>query len=135
MVVLDTSALFAALDRDQRSHQSVIAALRPHAGSFILPIAIVAEISHFIERDLGSTATSAFVRDIERGAHELDCGIDDWPRIRTLVDRYADMPLGVADASVVACAERRSAKIATLDYRHFSAVAREGSFLLLPIPA
>jgi predicted nucleic acid-binding protein len=135
LVILDTSALFAALDRGQRRHRSVLDALRPHVGSYVLPVAILAEISHFIERDLGPIAVSALARDIERGAYELDCGLDDWQRIRELIDRYNDLPLGVADAAVIACAERRKAAVATLDFRHFGTVAREGRISILPLDA
>lgn len=133
LVVLDTSVLIAALDRGQRHHLAALAALRPFIGSYILPVAILAEVSHFIERDLGSLALTVFVRDIERGAYELDCGLADWKRIDHLVDRYADLPLGLADAAVIACAERKRAPVATLDYRRFGAVAREGTFELLQL--
>ena len=135
MVVLDTSVLFAALDRGQLQHRSVLDALRPHSGSFIVPVAILAEISHFIERDLGQIAVSTLARDIERGSYELDCGLDDWQRIRELIDRYNDLPLGIADAAVIACAERRKAPVATLDFRHFGTVAREGKISILPLDA
>ncbi|TNC26035.1 PIN domain-containing protein [Amycolatopsis alkalitolerans] len=54
-----------------------------------------------------------------------------------LVDKYADFPLGTADACVVALAERLGVtRVATLDTRHFS-VARPrhvASFELLPLP-
>lgn len=47
----------------------------------------------------------------------------DWLRIAELVARYADLPLGTVDASVVAAAERlRTNDIATLDRRHFTVV-------------
>ena len=47
----------------------------------------------------------------------------DLPRIPELVARYADLPLGGIDASVVATAERLGlAEVATLDRRHFSVV-------------
>jgi predicted nucleic acid-binding protein len=40
-----------------------------------------------------------------------------------LVERYADLPLGAADASVIAIAERLGAsEIATLDRRDFAVV-------------
>jgi len=40
-----------------------------------------------------------------------------------LVARYADLPLGTTDASVVALAERLGVdELATLDRRHFSVV-------------
>ena len=49
--------------------------------------------------------------------------------------QYADLPLGMADASLVALAERHNAReIATLDHRHFSVVRPKhvDSFILLP---
>jgi hypothetical protein len=52
-----------------------------------------------------------------------------------LVEQYSSLPLGAADAIVVAVAERfRTVNIATLDRRHFSVVrpAHAAAFTLLP---
>lgn len=47
----------------------------------------------------------------------------DYARTAELVIRYGSFPLGAADASVVAVAERLGVtKIATLDHRHFRQV-------------
>jgi predicted nucleic acid-binding protein len=62
----------------------------------------------------------------DRKIDDLDCGADDFPRIAELVDRYADLRLGLADASVIACAERSGPRVLTLDFRDFVPVAREG---------
>ena len=51
--------------------------------------------------------------------------------IRALVMRYADLPLGFADAAVVACAERSGGRILTLD-RDFTIVSREVPLTILP---
>lgn len=58
----------------------------------------------------------------------------DWMRMAELVAAYRDLPLGTADASVIATAERLGIhEIATLDRRHFSVVrSRLGGFTLLP---
>lgn len=58
----------------------------------------------------------------------------DWMRMAELVAAYRDLPLGTADASVIATAERLGIHdIATLDRRHFSVVrSRLGDFTLLP---
>ena len=59
----------------------------------------------------------------------------EWSRISELMNQYADLPLGIFDASVIALAERHGlAEIATLDRRHFSVVRPRhvGSFTLLP---
>ena len=49
--------------------------------------------------------------------------VDDGVRIRELVDRYRDLPLGGTDASIVAIAERLKARrLATVDRPHFTVV-------------
>ena len=39
-----------------------------------------------------------FLQDLESGAYSLDCGHQDLARIPALITRYADLPLGFADA-------------------------------------
>jgi predicted nucleic acid-binding protein len=52
---------------------------------------------------------------------------EDLARAADLVERYADLPLGGTDATVVALAERLGeAEIATLDHRHFTVVRPQG---------
>lgn len=53
----------------------------------------------------------SLLEDLDTGAFAFDCGDRDLPRIRELVSRYADLPLGVADAAVVACAERNGGRV------------------------
>ena len=56
-------------------------------------------------------------------------------RCTALLRQYADFPLGTADASVIAVAERLGAtRVATIDHRHFRAVrpAHCAAFELLP---
>jgi predicted nucleic acid-binding protein len=62
----------------------------------------------------------------------MDCGEEDWSRIRELASRYANLPLGLADASVVACAERHTGRVLSLDERDLQIVAREGRITVLP---
>ncbi len=104
-------------------------------GPYVVPAGILAEITYLIERRLGVRVLEGFIEDLESGGLTLDCGEEDLPRIRELVTRYADLPLGFADASVVACAEREggsAGRVLTLDRRHFDVVAREGWITPLP---
>lgn len=73
-----------------------------------------------------------FIRDLALGKFSLDCGVEDLDRVLALVSRYADLPLGFADAAVIACAERNGGLVASLDYRHFGVVAGEGTIQILP---
>lgn len=50
-----------------------------------------------------------------------------------LIEKYADLPLGVTDAALIAIAVRRGeTRIATLDRRHFTIVEEIHRAELLP---
>ncbi len=132
VIVLDTSGLFAALARDDDHHADAAAVLDSDSGPFLIPAGILAEVGYMIETKLGATVLDAFLEDLIDGAFAFDCADVDLSRIRELVARYQDMPLGLADASVIACAERTSGRILTFDRRDFGIVAREGRVQLVP---
>jgi predicted nucleic acid-binding protein len=98
----------------------------------LVPAGILAEIGYLVERRLGVKVLEAFLVDLEQRAFSLVNSEDDLPRVRELVLRHADLPLGLADAIVIACAERHGGKVMTLDRRHFGVVAAEGTIGLLP---
>ncbi|MGH2441709.1 MAG: type II toxin-antitoxin system VapC family toxin [Chloroflexota bacterium] len=125
-LTLDTSGILAGLNRRDPNHQEALTALREGNGWFVIPTGIMAEVTYMIEARLGPDVLDTFLSDLETGAFTLDCGEADLPRIRELIDRYADLPLGYADAAVVACAERRGGRVLSYDIRHFQGVAREG---------
>jgi uncharacterized protein len=132
VIVLDTSGLFAALARDDKHHTDATAVLEGDPGPYLVPAGILAEVGYMVETKLGVKVLDAFLDDLIEGAFTFDCGEEDLPRIRDLVGRYSDMSLGVADASVIACAQRTRGRILTFDRRDFGVVAREGTIALAP---
>jgi uncharacterized protein len=88
------------------------------------------------ESRLGSETEAQFLDSLVAGEFELEAlTTSDLERMADLVRRYADFPLGAADASVIAVAERlQVTRIATLDHRRFRAVrpAHCDAFELLP---
>jgi uncharacterized protein len=131
VIVLDTSALFALMNRRDRNHERVRAAFLHDGGPYLVPSGILSEITYLIEQRLGQRLLQLFLADLDEGAYTLDCGEGDLPRIRALVERYESLPLGFADASVIACAERIGGPVLTLDLRDFSVVAGEGRLQIL----
>ena len=132
MITLDTSGVLALLNRRDPDHHRARSALLEDPGPYVVPAGILAEVAYMIEQRLGLPVLDLFLADLESGAYTLECGEGDLPRIRGLVRRYADLPLGFADAAVVACAERRGGRVLTLDVRDFSVVSREGTISILP---
>jgi predicted nucleic acid-binding protein len=101
-----------------------------------VPHLIVAEAAYLLATRIGPHAEIAFAQSIAAGELTVEPVLDsEWSRIAELMDQYADLPLGMADASLVALAERHNVgEIATLDRRHFSVVRPKhvDGFILLP---
>ncbi|WP_210408085.1 type II toxin-antitoxin system VapC family toxin [Allokutzneria sp. NRRL B-24872] len=109
--------------------------------ALLLPEPLLSEIGYMLStrgtrRAEGVQAEAGFLRDVAEGLYELvSLTAEDLNRVADLVERYSDLPLGTADASVVAVAERFGATtIATLDQRHFNVVRPRHvpAFTLLP---
>jgi uncharacterized protein len=89
-----------------------------------VPVLVITEVAYLVSTRLGTEAEIRFLGDLASGNLIAEhVAPADWLRIAELVGRYRDLPLGTADASVVAAAERLSVTtIATLDPRHFTVV-------------
>ena len=132
MITVDTSAPFARLTRRDPDRERVLRAMASEPAPWIVPAAILGELGYLIGSRGTPASLDVLLQDIEDGTYILDSGVDDIGRVRTRVRRYADLPLGLIDAIVIACAERNSGRVATLDLRHFGVVAREGTITVVP---
>jgi predicted nucleic acid-binding protein len=137
VILVDTGPIVAIADADDRNHDRCLTALADVAGPFLVPSPVVAEVCYLVERELGSRAEAAFLRSFDEGTFTLvDLIPADLLRMATLVETYADLPLGGVDASLVALAERLGiTDIATLDRRHFTVVRPRHLEALTLIPA
>lgn len=134
IAVVDAGPLYAALDRADRDHERALSALTRPDLRLVVPTLVVTEVCHFAGKYLASGVEAAFLRGLQEWDVQAPL-VHDWPRMAELVDQYADFPLGGADASVVALAERLDTDlIVTLDRRHFGAIRPRhcASFRLLP---
>ncbi len=132
MITLDTSALYALLNRRDRGHAVAVETLNSDPGPYLVPAATLGEIAFLVEERLGSRVLDLLLADLELGAYTLDCGEADLGRARQLVRRYEDLSLGYVDAAVIACAERSGGRVMTFDLRDFGVVAAEGTITILP---
>jgi uncharacterized protein len=136
VIVLDTSGLLAAIDSSQRLHAAASAALRAAAPPLLLSPFVLAELDYLLATRVSSRAATALLDQVADGAYRLEpMGADDVARASEVIDRYRDLELGLADASIVVLAERHGTHdLLTLDERHFRAVAGPGGrpFRLLP---
>lgn len=121
MILLDTSGLLAWIDAGQRRHADVAAAMAVCTPPFVLSPFVLAEIDYLLAERVGPAAERALLAEVEDGAFELaafDAG--DIGAARRVIERYADLRIGLADASLVVLSERyRSLALLSLDERHF----------------
>jgi len=138
VILLDTSGVLAAIDPSQAQHrQAARELLRPQRR--LLSPFVLAELECLIMSNAGQTAELTLLRDVARGAYELQPFTEeDVTAAMGIIEQYADLRLGLADASIVVLARRHHClDVLTLDQRHFRAVLgpAEAPFRLLPLDA
>jgi predicted nucleic acid-binding protein len=134
MIVADTGAILALVDKSDRHHATLLALFDEHPTDWVLPWAILAEVDYLVGAHVGAKAQEAWLDDLASGAFQIEWGSDaDLARAREIARRHRSLGIGLVDGVVIATAERLQAEsIATLDLRHFGAVAIRGTPRLLP---
>lgn len=125
--------MLALIDADDRHHRAVLSLYEQAPADWILPWAILPEVDYMLTTHVSIAAQRDFLRDLATASFAVEWGDEaDLLRANALCSQYHDLRLGLVDATVAATAERLGAAIATLDLRHFGALALDGSPALLP---
>jgi hypothetical protein len=97
---------------------------------------VLAELDDLIGRHAGADAQRALLSEVSAGACEFAAfERGDIARAERVLERYADLALGLTDASIVVLPERLTlTTLLSLEQRHFRALQGHGSrpFRLLP---
>ncbi|HEX3904744.1 MAG TPA: PIN domain-containing protein [Polyangia bacterium] len=121
MIVLDSSALLALLDRGEPDHRALQALIAQKPGPRIVTDFVLAEVDFLILKRLGERAERAFVDQVVENVFLRErLTTDDLKRASTVLTRYREHALGLTDATTMVLSERLQAPVATLDRRHFS---------------
>ena len=121
MLILDTSGLLAALDDDQRSHAAPKQVVANYDGLLLLSPFILAKLDYLLATRVGWVAECALLGEVGRGTYRLEpFSEDDVAEAMGVIERHADLGIGLADASNVVLANHHGTlDILTLDERHF----------------
>ncbi len=134
-LIADSGALYAIYDKGDRHHAAVLKSLKTEIGAIIVPSVILSEIDYLLREFLGVEAELDFIDGLIGGAYLLEPFTDiDLRRSRDLIAKYRDLDLGLADAAVIATAERlRIRRVLTVDERDFrTVVPAHGRLVVLP---
>ena len=139
MIVLDTGGVYAALDGNEALHGRAVAALVAATPPRVVSPFVLAELDYLIASRVGHQAQMALIDEVTRGAYQLELfAPEDVDHARRIMERYADLRVGLADASVVVLASRyRTLDLLCTDERHFRVLRGTGGkpFRLLPFDA
>lgn len=127
-MIVDTSALLAYFDANEPTHSALEAVIDASDEPLVLSPFVLAELDYLLLTRHGTAAEHAVLRELGGGAWELaDFGASRMRAATAIIEAYADVPIGLTDASLVVLADvYRTDRVATLDRRHFSVLRLPG---------
>lgn len=121
MIIADTGFWVALANRRDRHHKDAVAWLKKLDEPLICTWPVVTESSYLLLLRVSSEAQRQFLLSHAEGAFEIfELVKDHIARIAQLMEKYADLPMDLADASLVILAEHLGhGRILSTDVRDF----------------
>ena len=116
----DTGPLVAATNRRDRAHALAAALVTELGRELLIPEPVLVEADQLLRARVGTSAARSFLSAVARGEHSVAFLSAGLLRRAVAIDlSFADLDLGLADASVMAISERHSLPILTFDFEDF----------------
>ena len=114
-ILMDAGPLIALFDSSEKHHHSVKNFLKKNPYRYVSTLAVLTEVSHML--DFSIEAQKDFYEWVmHKGVIICDINQNDMPRVLELTQKYADLPMDFADATLVITAEKTGVKkIISLD--------------------
>lgn len=133
--LIDTGAILALLDKDDRWHESCVDAFQQLRLPLLTSEAMLTELFHLVgDSQKEMEAAWKFVRSGALVVGAIDH--EELPQLHALMSRYWDRPMDFADATLAYLAKRESLSvILTVDQGDFATYRIEGKrqFRVLPV--
>lgn len=126
MLIADTGFWLALANEDDQHHAQAKQAMAMVLGRkerLISTCAVMAETCHLLLRDLGTQAQQQFIESYRaKGFDVFELQPTHADRLAELMEKYANLPMDLADASLVILAEQLGhGRILSTDKRDFEA--------------
>jgi predicted nucleic acid-binding protein len=121
VIIADTGFWLALANVKDRFHGAAVRALDRVSEPLICTWPVMTETCHLLAARLSVEAELAFVRSATAGAFEVfELEVAHLERIQVLMEKYRELPMDLADASLVILAEELgSGRILSTDQRDF----------------
>ena len=121
MLIADTGFFYALADRGDRHHPRALAVLESLNEGLITTWPVLTETTHLLHMRLSPAVSVRFLSNIADGfcaLHAIEPA--QMRRMATLMAKYADLPMDLADASLLLLAEHLGdGRILSTDRRDF----------------
>lgn len=120
MIIIDTGPIVALFDKDDQYHQHCIEILKGIKEPLVTTWPVITEAFYLL--NFSSSVQDALWQFIQRGGIRIEQSEETiYIRIRELMKKYHDLPMDLADATLVVLGEEmKLSTIFTLDHKDFS---------------
>lgn len=124
--ILDTGFFVALLDKSESNHDRCVASFKNFKGALLTTEPVLTEAIYLLGPSI--KAQKACIEFISKGGATLvPQSMDSLSRAVVLIEKYRDIPMDFADATIVVLAEEAGIdEVLTLDMRGFSAYRIHG---------
>ncbi|ASF45663.1 type II toxin-antitoxin system VapC family toxin [Methylovulum psychrotolerans] len=121
MIIADTGFWLALGDKNDKHHLQADSFAKTSREKLVSTYPVMTEVCHLLLKRQGITAQLKFITMYQFGAFDVfDIPTQDKSRILSLMRQYADLPMDLADASLVLLAEHLGhGRILSTDKRDF----------------
>ncbi len=114
-ILIDVGPLIALFDKSDQYHDRAIDFIKGFKGFLWTTWPVITEVTHML--DFNTKAQIGFLEWVRRGGLQLvDLDLMDLERIIVFCQKFNDVPLDLADASLMVVAEEKNLKeIASVD--------------------
>ncbi|BAZ89636.1 MULTISPECIES: type II toxin-antitoxin system VapC family toxin [Cylindrospermopsis] len=123
MIIVDTGFWLALANKQDAVHIAAKKRFQDLANQqFITTWCVVTETCYLLQKRVGVDAPKIFINKISTGKLQIfDLKQNHCQRIEELIEKYQDLPMDLADASLVILAEQLGhGRILSVDYRDFN---------------
>ncbi len=121
-IIADTGFWYALICEDDVFHQCAVNALQERNNTLISTWPVITETCYLLQSRVSAKAAYEFLLSCEEGLYQLyQIRLDQMSRMVHLMQKYADLPMDLADASLVILAEALGhGRILSTDRRDFN---------------
>lgn len=123
MILTDTGYWLALATPKDRYHQQAISISSQLNEDPITTWPVISEAYYLIQREVGTSSARIFLNFLYQQDIEIfELESSHFPRLNELIKKYSDLPMDLADASLVLLAEKVGhGRILSTDQRDFNA--------------